>query len=134
MENFENYGKICHSMNDEGWIRSYNQEIKMAEDSRTAGNEGRARVCARRAVGILLGEYFHLKDMPDPGPSAMDRINYFLTRTELPAHIREIASHFIVKIDYDHQLPIHADLIEEARRLAIDLLGYQPIPHPENSD
>jgi len=93
----------------------------MAEDSRSAGNEGRARVCSRRAVGVALGEFFRINDIPDPGPSAMDRMKYFISRNDLPAAPREIMGHFIVKIDYDHQLPIQADLIAEAKWLKLEL-------------
>ena len=93
----------------------------MAEDSRTAGNEGRARVCSRRAVGIVLGEFFRINAMPDPGPSAMDRMKYFISRNDLPDVQREIMGHFIVKIDYDHKLPIQADLIAEAKWLKFEL-------------
>jgi len=33
-------------------------EFKHAEQARSRGNEGQARVCARRAVGIAAREYF----------------------------------------------------------------------------
>ena len=35
----------------------YDQEINRAEKARQDGNEGMARVCARRAAGIVVGEY-----------------------------------------------------------------------------
>lgn len=109
------------------WIDLYENEIRMAVDSRIAGNEGRARVCARRAVGIVLGEYFRLNNMPDPGPSAIDRVKYFISRDDLPAEFRETASHFILKVNPDYQLSINADLITEAKMLSFELLSHETL-------
>jgi len=104
------------------WSDLYDSEIRMAEESRIAGNEGRARVCSRRALGIALGEFFRLNNLPDPGPSAIDHVKYFISRNEFPAEQREVASHFILRIDPDHNLPIDADLIAEAKWLTKELL------------
>lgn len=106
------------------WVDTYKYELKMAQDSRSAGNEGRARVCARRAAGVMLGEYFRQENLPDPGPSAYDRLKYFVNILSVPEKIRETAQHFILKIDFDHNLPIQADLIAETEWLAYELLGY----------
>ena len=43
--------------------RAANQELEMARSSRCSGNEGRARVCARRAAGHVVGEYLTRNDI-----------------------------------------------------------------------
>ena len=40
--------------------------------ARVQGLEGRARVCARRAAGAAVREFFELRGLPLPGPSAVD--------------------------------------------------------------
>jgi hypothetical protein len=104
------------------WLITYRNEIAMAENSRAKGNEGRARVCARRAAGAVLGEYFRRANITDPGPSAYARLKSLVDNTEIPEKLRQVSSHFLIKIDYDHNLPIQADLIAEAKWLAKKLL------------
>lgn len=97
----------------------------MAEHARGQGNEGRARVCARRAVGAVLGEYFRRAFLPDPGSSAYDRLLFFVNHPETAENVRQTANLFLLKVDYDHKLPVQADLIAEAKWLANELLPSQ---------
>ena len=83
-----------------------------------------ARVCARRAAGIVVGEYFRRSGLPDPGASAYDRLRLLAEFPGLPQEVGQIAGHFTVHIDTEHRLPVDADLISEARWLAQTLLGY----------
>ena len=39
------------------WEAFYKAEMQNAEAARRSGNEGKARVCARRAAGAVIGEY-----------------------------------------------------------------------------
>lgn len=105
-----------------GWKARFDSEISMAEAARNEGNEGRARVCARRAIGIVIEAYLHQQDQAIPGSSVQERINYVLTVPEMSTDIREVASHFLVKVNPDHTLPIDADLIADARWLAQKLM------------
>ena len=41
------------------WQEKLNLEFQRAEDARAKNNEGQARVCARRAAGIAIREYFN---------------------------------------------------------------------------
>ncbi len=114
-----------------GWKARFDSEISMAEAARSDGNEGRARVCARRAVGIVIEAYLHQQDQALPGSSVQERINYVLTIPEIPTDIREVASHFLVKVNPDHTLPIEADLIADARWLAQTLMEAEDINEPK---
>lgn len=104
-------------------FQNYIIEINCAEAARAVGNEGKARVCARRAAGILIGEYMRRRDYALPSISAYDRLRFLSQHKETPAKIRDIVSHFLVRIDTDQKLPIEADLIEDARTLKILLLN-----------
>jgi hypothetical protein len=101
----------------------YQLELEMAQASRATGNEGKARVCARRAAGIIAGEYLirlgiHLSDQ-----SAYARLQYLASLAEIPGEIRQVIEHFLVRVYSDQNLPIPADLIAEAGWLESKLLN-----------
>ncbi len=99
------------------WHTSFQAEIAHARHARQSGNEGMARVCARRAVGILLGEYLSQQGIP-PGPSAYDRIRIFQNLPHLSPSVRLITDHFLIHVQPDRTLPGDIDLIAEAESLA----------------
>lgn len=106
------------------WQQEFVLEIENALSARLQGNEGKARVCARRAAGIVAGEYLYRRKMPMPGSSAYSRLKYLANATGIDQNIRDIAGHFILHITPEHNLPISADLVAEALQLAETLLGY----------
>ncbi len=109
--------------NAASWRLRFEEELSQALIARQAGNEGRARVCARRAAGIAIGEFLRRKAIPSPGPSAYDRLRYLVSQGFVDAKVKEIAGHFLLHIKEDRSLPVQADLIEEASWLAEQLLN-----------
>ena len=81
-----------------------------------------ARVCARRAAGIVAGQYFERHGLPVPGPSAVERLNYLATLPDTTPEILEIIHHLLIKVTTEHTLPIEADLISDAHKLRRKLL------------
>jgi hypothetical protein len=110
------------SAKDNGWESLFDFELQQAEFARLIGNEGKARVCARRAVGIIFNEYFRQKGIITPGPSAYDAIRFFQTLPEFSDDLHNIAGHFIERVDTNFGLPAEVDLIQDARWLAQRLL------------
>ena len=109
-------------MEQSTWQDQYNSELDQAKAARAFGNEGKARVCARRAVGIVIGEYMRREQIFYPNASAYDRIKFLNSLESLTPEIRGVLEHFLLRIDTDHNLPIDADLIGEARWLSETLL------------
>ena len=105
------------------WIILYTKEIEHAELARKSGNEGKARVCARRAAGIIIGEYIRRQGYTTLTNSAYDRLRLFVNHPDVSDQIKIISSHFLNRVNPDYKLPIDADLIVEARWLAHELLG-----------
>lgn len=91
--------------------------------ARSTRNEGKARVCARRAAGIIIGEYLIRRGFNNLTHSAYDRINIFNDLPDVNQHCKEIAGHFIVKVNVDHKFPLDVDLISEAMWLENTLLN-----------
>jgi hypothetical protein len=107
---------------DPEWKSKFNREIEQAEEARARGNEGMARVCARRAAGIVVGEYLRLHGLPTPGPSAYDRLRYLRDLPDVTPGARDAAEHLLMRISVDGELPTGVDLLHEARRMADELL------------
>jgi hypothetical protein len=105
------------------WKADFENELVMAKDARASGNEGKARVCARRAAGILIEEYLKDQGLPIPGPSAYNRLQFLITLPGLTQRAIEICEHLLLRVNEEFKLPIEADLISETYELADLLLG-----------
>jgi hypothetical protein len=109
-------------MSTPDWRSRTEAELKQAEQARKDGNEGMARVCARRAAGIIIGEYFHRGGFSHGDASAYGRLKKLHQYFDLPDEVQQVAGHFLLRINPDHSLPLQVDLIAEARWLANALL------------
>ncbi|MFH2103325.1 MAG: hypothetical protein ABIJ39_08225 [Chloroflexota bacterium] len=105
-----------------------NEELQSAEDARLAGNEGRARVCARRATGIAIREYFQMEGINLPTRSVITLLEKFSTLPGIEPDLQQAARYLTTRITEDLKLPVTLDLIAEARKLCDQLipLGVDP--------
>ncbi len=90
-------------------------ELNMAEQSHQEGNEGMARVCARRAAGLALRKY-----ITDIGEDRPDLNNFEILsdqkiRKILPAELHTWLDHLSMRVDINHKLPAGIDLIADTR-------------------
>ncbi|MEB2332741.1 MAG: hypothetical protein OZ914_00290 [Anaerolineaceae bacterium] len=97
-------------------------ELEQAEQARAQGNEGRARVCARRAAGVAIREYLLRQGVRPSSSSAMDLLNLIKEDPRLPPKLRPIIEHLTLRVTVEFKLPIQVDLIAEARTLCQTLL------------
>lgn len=97
-------------------------ELNKAEQARTKGNEGQARVCARRAAGIAAREYLIQQGIHPTSASAMDVLNHLKEDSLLTPNLKLILDHLTLRVTEEFKLPIDADLIAEARTLCTELL------------
>ena len=107
------------------WKAGFEKELEQAKMARANGNEGKARVCARRAAGIAIQEYFFRAGLPYAPHSAYQNLSYLKNLPDAPPRVQEIATHLLERVTPEHELPVKADLIAEARWLAQILLGDQ---------
>jgi hypothetical protein len=104
------------------WQLEYQKEIGTAISARENGNEGMARVCARRATGIIIGEYLYRRGYTTINSSVRDRITIFNKLPNMDYQTKEIVSHFLLKVDTESKLPAEVDLIADAEWLFKNLL------------
>ncbi len=98
-------------------------EFEKAEQARARGNEGQARVCARRAAGIAAREYLNRRGMPTRTSSAYDVLRLLAEDASLPTNVKEAALRLTLRVNEEFQLPPGMDLVAEARMLCKVLEG-----------
>lgn len=105
-----------------GWKEEFDREIERALAVRAQGNEGQARVCARRAAGAAIRAYLTRQGRPIPSPSAYDLLNLISGDQSLDPAVRQSAVYLALRVDESFALPVAVDLVQEARRLATGLI------------
>lgn len=104
------------------WKIKFDDELQMAADARARGNEGQARVCARRAAGIVIREYYQRREISVRSSSAYDLLMGLLELPDLPAAAQQSAEYLTLRVTEEFKLPVAVDLVIEARNLAESLL------------
>lgn len=101
-------------------------EFERAEQARARGNEGQARVCARRAAGIAAREYLRRRGTAPHTSSAYDALQLLPEDPSVPANIKAAALRLILRVDEEFRLPPGVDLLAEARTVCEVLLPPEP--------
>ena len=104
------------------WKSKIQSEFERAEAARTQGNEGQARVCARRAAGIAIREYYSRLGHNVRTPSAYDLLNILMKEPHLHPDLKQAAVYLTLHVNEKFELPVDIDLLEEARKLCGGLL------------
>jgi hypothetical protein len=92
-------------------------ELENAERARQAGNEGRARVCARRAAGIAARAFLTRHGVRMRDSSAYTAVQTLAEFPTLAPDLRIAALHLTTRLTQAFSLPVDADLISDARKL-----------------
>jgi len=98
------------------------KEFERAEAARARGNEGQARVCARRAAGIAAREYFTRRGEKVRTPSAYDLLSLLAEDPSLSDQVRQSARYLTLRVNEEFKLPVSVDLVAIARTLCDELL------------
>jgi len=104
------------------WQTEIDKEFEKAGQARARGNEGQARVCARRAAGVAVREYLTRRGVRPPSTSAYDLLNLLKEDPGLAPDLRRIAEHLTLRVTEEFKLPVDADLLAEARQFCAELL------------
>ena len=97
-------------------------ELERAARARARGNEGQARVCARRAAGIAAREYFRRHGENIGTLSAYDLLNRLVEEQSISGELRQSARYLTLRVNQEFKLPVNVDLIAEARKFCEELL------------
>lgn len=107
-------------MND--WRVRVDDALEMAEAARDRGNEGMARVCARRAAGWTVRAYLETQGVDLQTTSVIKHMRYMFNVEGLKFETKTILEHMLVAkqkddLESDSYFPLEVDLVAEARQL-----------------
>jgi hypothetical protein len=105
------------------WPDELERELTLARTARLRGNEGRARVCARRAVGIAARLYLDEHGVQIGSASVLDLLNRLIEDPNVDDDAKRLARLFALRVDTDFKLPAGVDLLAEAVTLCGQLLS-----------
>jgi hypothetical protein len=97
--------------------QSIEAELANAERARLNANEGRARVCARRAAGLAARDFLRRQGIPARNSSAYETLKMLVIYPGLAPELRSAAEHLTTRVNEEFTLPVDIDLIAEARNL-----------------
>ncbi len=103
------------------WKTQLNKEFKMAEDALNLNNQGKMRVCARRAAGISIREYLKERGIAPPSVSAYDLLKYLEEMGDTPPDLRQASAYLRLRVTEEFRLPIEIDLVAEAKKIVSSL-------------
>ncbi|HTX92322.1 MAG TPA: hypothetical protein VMC09_14015 [Anaerolineales bacterium] len=91
-------------------------ELENAGRARLAGNEGKARVCARRAAGLAARDFLARRAVRVNG-SAYEVLKILAEFSGLAPALQTAATRLTMRVSEEFSLPTDVDLIAEARKL-----------------
>lgn len=92
-------------------------ELLKATLPRKAGNEGKARVLARRAAGMAIRASLEKSDSPMANYALNDLIKKKEVRSYLPLSLIDCLERLTTKVDHEYRLPANFDLIADAEQV-----------------
>jgi len=104
------------------WKVKVETEFERAKAARARGNEGQARVCARRAAGIAIREYYARQGQTVRTPSAYDLLQLLADDPHLSPYLKQAATYLTLRVTEEFKLPVDVDLLDEAHKLYEGLL------------
>lgn len=105
------------------WKEKLDNEFDQAQLARDQRNEGKARVCARRAAGIAIREYFSRQGRSVHTSSAYDLLKMLAEEEKISPDLRRAAAYLTLRVTEEFKLPVEVDLLVEARNLCNGLLA-----------
>ena len=104
------------------WKEKIEIEFSRARSAQENGNEGQARVCARRAAGIAIREYYARRGQSVHTPSAYELLRLLANEPQLSPELKQAATYLTLRVTEEFKLPVDVDLLEQAQRLCDGLL------------
>jgi hypothetical protein len=104
---------------DQTTIRS---ELQLGRRARLSGNEGRARVHARRAAGWAVGLQARRRGLHPGTNNAFRLLEWFAQDPSVAPPLRESALRLTVHINEDHRLPHDQDPLRDAEQIVVACL------------
>lgn len=103
-------------------ITQIEKEFAAARYARENGNEGMARVCARRAAGIAIGCWLEDNPREGWGTDALGRLRSVRLDESMPKDVRDAAMRLTTKVTQQFESQFTTDPIEDSKAIVNHLL------------
>ncbi len=103
--------------------RTIHRELEDAHRARIDGNEGRARVCARRAAGWAVSFTRSLNEECEVEANAYEMLQWLAQQVDTADAVRSAATRLTARVSLDHTLPFPEDPLDDAQMIVETLLG-----------
>lgn len=113
------------------WQAEFEHEIAQGLEARARGNEGQARVRARRAAGAAVRAYVRSTGGDGQTLSAFQLLGELLKMPGIPERARQATEYLVLRVNEEFNLPADVDLLQQARILAVEL--FPQVSHDSES-
>ena len=96
------------------WRDQIEQELAKASEGLKNGNDGLARVCARRAVALASQHWAEQRNLPAWQGDAIHQLRQIQGETTFTSSVREAAKRLLTKVTEQEQSPMTTDPITDA--------------------
>ncbi len=97
------------------WQEQIEQELGKAASGLREKNDGLARVCARRVVGLAVQAWIERSGVRTWPTDVMNQLRKIQQQEAFPLEMREAAQRLLTKITQRGQAPFSTDPIADAR-------------------
>ena len=97
------------------------QELAAADAAQQDSNEGKARVCARRAVALATETWLAQRSIPRWHGDAMAHLRQIQQDASFPLPIRQAAERLSTSVTRQHAAPFTTDPVADARLIIAHL-------------
>ena len=97
------------------WQEQVEQELRKAAEGLQSGNDGLARVCARRAVAVAMHQWVAQQDRLASQGDAIHQLRTIQEHPTFPLSIKEAAQRLLTKVTDQERLPMTTNPITDAR-------------------
>ena len=104
------------------WQEQIEQEFAKASEGLKNGNDGLARVCARRAVALASQHWAEQHNLPAWQGDGMHQLRQIQGEITFPLSVREAAQRLLTKVTEQAHLPMTTNPITDAR-IILDYLN-----------
>jgi hypothetical protein len=100
------------------------QELAAAEAARQNSNDGKVRVCARRAVALATKAWMARLPLPRWRGDAMEHLRQIQQDASFPLPIRQAAKRLSTPVTRQHEAPFTTDPVADAKLIIAHLSSH----------
>lgn len=99
---------------NEYYLDQIAKELATAREAQQSGNDGKSRVCSRRAAGQAIAWYVSKHPKPAWGSDALSQLKHLKDDPEFPRPCRDAAARLAAKISGQFTYRFSTDPLEDA--------------------